>query len=429
MLNTADLEQLVRDQVAKSVNDEIIGLLDSADWLNTVEASIIDYAQRRVVAKFSNAESMAQILSTVETSVKNLFEKGSIKSIKDLVSEEAIQTVINSELNNSIGTYVEKLFADSEWVSNVRNNAVAHFLRSLEKDLKAVNINQLVNENVEKLFKEYAKTIQFNGIDDKSTATELTVMPGMVVAENDFAANTIQAVKSVTSEDIFVHGSLIVKGSVNTDGSAWGSLKASIENKVIEIFDRDFKKALVDSVLDIASKQGIEFNEVKINGMPVLSGSTLSPAVTASGLQTVGNLKELTVLGEADFNNTVFVANKRLGINTREPNSVLSIWDEECEVSIGKHSEQTSFIGSTRKQNLKIGVNNKGAITIDTTGLVTIEQLRVGKQRISHGSEIPGYSGSKGDIVFNINVSPKSPVFAWMCVGGFNWIALGASVS
>jgi len=429
MLNTAELEQLVRDQVAKSVNDEIIGLLDSADWLNSVETSIIEYAQQRVVAKFSNADAMAQILSTVENSVKTLFENGSISSIKELVSEESLQKTINSQLNVKVEQYVTQLFNNTEWVGYVKSQVVGTFVRNLSKELAQVDVKKEIKSQVSDLFDSFASQISFSGIDDQSANVELTVMDGAVVVENDFAATNIQAVKSVTSDDVFVHGALIVKGSVNTDGPAWGSLKASIENKVIETFNRESKKELVDSVLDIASKQGIEFNEVKINGMPVLSGSTLSPVITASSLQSVGNLKKLTVLGEADFNNTVFVANKRLGINTREPNSVLSIWDEECEVSIGKHSEQTSFIGSTRKQNLKIGVNNKGAITIDNTGLVTIDQLQVGKQKISHGSDVPGYSGTKGDIVFNINVGPKNPVFAWMCVGGFNWVALSASVS
>lgn len=429
MLNTAELEQLVRDQVAKSVNDEIIGLLDSADWLNTVESSIIDYAQQRVVAKFSNDEAMAQILSTVEISVKNLFENGSIKSIKDLVSEEAIQTVISSELNISIGTYVEKLFTDSEWVSNVRSSAVAHFLRSLEKDLKAVNINQKILESVEKLFKEYAKTIQFNGIDDKSTVTELTVMNGAVVVEHDFVATNIQAVDSIATEKLSVRGDLVVTGDINTDARAWDNLKTAIGNKVFKDFETRVKDSLVDGVLDAAKVNGINFAQVKIDGKPLVDNNELSSSITVSSLQRVGNLRELSVAGEADFNNTAFIANKRVGINTREPSSALSVWDEEIEIAVGKRKERTGFIGTNRKQHLEIGVNGKGNITIKDDGLVVIEQLQIGKQRISHGSEVPGYSGSKGDIVFNINVSSKNTVFAWMCIGGFNWVALSASIS
>jgi len=429
MLNTAELEKLVRDQVAASVNNEIIGLLDNADWLNTVEESIIDYAQQRVVAKFSNDEAMAQILSTVESSVKNLFENGSISSIKDLVSEDAIQYVVSNELNKSIESYVEKMFADKEWIANVRSHTVAHLLRGLEKDLKSININQTVIESVEKLFKEYAKTIQFNGIDDQSNVTELTVMNGAVVVENDFVATNIQAVKSVSTETLLVQGDLVVKGNINTDGRAWDNLKTAIEQTVTQNFENKSKEDLVNSVLDRAKNSGITFDQVKINGKTLVSDNVLNSAITESSLQTVGALKDLTVLGEAEFNNTAFVAHKRLGINTREPSSALSVWDEEVEIAAGKRKERTGFIGTNRKQHLEIGVNGKGDITIKDDGLVVIDRLQVGKQRISHGSEVPGYSGSKGDIVFNINISPKNPVFAWMCVGGFNWVALSASIS
>jgi len=429
MLNTAELEKLVRDQVATSVNNEIIGLLDSADWLNTVEESIIDYAQQRVVAKFSNDESMAQILATVENSVKTLFENGSISNIKDLVSEDDIQSVINSELNNSIGLYIEKLFDDKEWIANVRNHAVAHLLRGLEKELRSINVNQIVLESIEKLFKEHAKTIEFNGIDDRSSVTELTVMNGAVIVEHDFVATNIQAVDSITAETLSVRGDLVVKGNVNTDGRAWDNLKTAIEQRVTANFENTSKDQLVDSVLDRAKNSGISFDQVKIDGKLLIADNALSSAITLSSLQKVGALKELTVLGEADFNNTAFVANKRLGVNTREPSSALSVWDEEVEIAVGKRKERTGFIGTNRKQHLEIGVNGKGDITIKDDGLVVINQLQVGKQRISHGAEVPGYSGSKGDIVFNINISPKNPVFAWMCIGGFNWVALAASIS
>ena len=284
MLNTAELEKLVRDQVATSVNNEIIGLLDSADWLKTVEESIIDYAQQRVVAKFSNDESMAQILATVENSVKTLFENGSITNIKDLVSEDDIQSVINSELNNAIGLYIEKLFDDKEWIANVRNHAVSHLLRGLEKELRSINVNQTVLESIEKLFKEYAKTIEFNGIDDRSSVTELTVMNGAVIVEHDFVATNIQAVDSIATETLSVQGDLVIKGNVNTDGRAWDNLKTAIEKRVTANFENTSKDQLVDSVLDRAKNSGISFDQVKIDGKLLVADNALSSAITSSSL-------------------------------------------------------------------------------------------------------------------------------------------------
>jgi len=254
-------------------------------------------------------------------------------------------------------------------------------------------------------------------------------MNGAVVVEHDFVATNIQAVDSIATEKLSVRGDLIVTGDVNTDARAWDNLKTAIGNKVFKDFETNVKDSLVDGVLDAAKVNGINFAQVKIDGKPLVDNNELSSAITGSSLQRVGNLRELTVLGEADFNNTAFVANKRLGINTREPSSALSVWDEEIEIAVGKRRERTGFIGTNRKQHLEIGVNGKGNIIIHDNGLVEIPQLQVGKQRISHGSEVPGYSGSKGDIVFNINVSTKNTVFAWMCIGGFNWVALNASIS
>jgi hypothetical protein len=52
-----------------------------------------------------------------------------------------------------------------------------------------------------------------------------------------------------------------------------------------------------------------------------------------------------------------------------------------------------------------------------------VKNLRVGRHRIVHEAEMPGYSGTKGDIVFNSN--PKGDgVWAWQCLGAFRWIPL-----
>jgi len=429
MLNTADLEQLVRDQVAKSVNDEIVGLLDSTDWLNSVEASIIEYAQQRVVAKFSNADAMAQILSTVENSVKTLFENGSISSIKELVSEESLQKTINAQLNVNVEQYVTQLFNNTEWVGYVKSQVVGTFVRNLSKELAQVDVKKEIKSQVSDLFDSFASQISFSGIDDQATNVELTVMDGAVVVENDFAATNIQAVDSIVTENATVHGDLVVHGNVNTDGHAWDNLKTDVEHTVTKRFEEVSKQSIIEDILTKAESHGINFASVTINGTSLVSGETLSPKITNTNIKRLGLLEEISVRGEADFNNTVFVANKRLGINTREPSAALSVWDEEVEVTMGKRKERTGFIGTNRKQHLEIGVNGKGNIVIHDTGLVEIPQLQVGKQRIGHGNSVPGYSGSKGDIVFNINVSSKNTVFAWMCIGGFNWVALSASIS
>ena len=44
----------------------------------------------------------------------------------------------------------------------------------------------------------------------------------------------------------------------------------------------------------------------------------------------------------------------------------------------------------------------------------------IGRNNISWGNEIPGYSGQKGDIVFNMNPTSSNSV-GWQCLGKFKW--------
>ena len=47
----------------------------------------------------------------------------------------------------------------------------------------------------------------------------------------------------------------------------------------------------------------------------------------------------------------------------------------------------------------------------------------LGLHRISHDSQVPGWSGTRGDLVFN--TSPGADrVFAWVCLGAHRWQTL-----
>ena len=73
-----------------------------------------------------------------------------------------------------------------------------------------------------------------------------------------------------------------------------------------------------------------------------------------------------------------------------------------------------------------LGTNRQNHLQIDTAGLTTVQKLRVGKNIIGHGKTVPNYEGNKGDIVFNVDMTPDAP-FAWICLGAFRWQALKAA--
>ena len=142
----------------------------------------------------------------------------------------------------------------------------------------------------------------------------------------------------------------------------------------------------------------------------------------SSGVAETAKL-EFAGLPFESLNETVNVIRKRVGVNTEEPEMAISVWDEEVCVSVGKYKNQQAYIGTNRNHAVSIGVNKEPQITLDTEGLTTVKKIRVGQHRIGHASEVPGWSGTRGDIMFNSNPTPGS-AFGWVCLGAFKWKAL-----
>ena len=63
MLDTAAIEQLVKQQITEQVNEQISVTLGSDQWLASFEQRIIEYVQARVMAKFANAEYLPEVLT------------------------------------------------------------------------------------------------------------------------------------------------------------------------------------------------------------------------------------------------------------------------------------------------------------------------------------------------------------------------------
>jgi hypothetical protein len=329
--------------------------------------------------------------------------------------EEQIEKSINDQVVNTI----QHLGNDPTWVEKIEQLVNQAMVRRVVAGLSSVDvgglIRQRVDENMTDLDSRVAKRLQTPGIQDHAQQPELTVLDENVVVENCLTANRIEVVTSARIKE------LTVTGSINTDNRAWQTLSEDISKKTLDRLSTEWKESLIADVESKIREHGIDFDQVQIDGVRVVEGDTLSRKITNSNLQKVGALKDLTVTGEAHIYNTVSVLNKRLGVNTQEPEMALSVWDEEVSILAGKFKDKSAYIGTGRLQNLVLGVNRTPAIEIDVDGVTAVKKLRVGVHRISHGTEVPNYAGTKGDVVFNANPSINDNVFAWQCLGGFKW--------
>lgn len=333
------------------------------------------------------------------------------------IDQKTIEQLVLKAVQDNILTAVENMAQDPAWLARVEqliNQTVTYqtIAKIGSMDINTV-IRDRVDENMEKFHSKMREDFSSVGIQDQATETQLTIMDDHTVFENNLTARDLTIANSAQIQH------LVVTGSINTDNQSWQALAADITDKTLTKLTNEWKDSMVKQVADTIKEQGIEFDRVTVDGQLLVSGNRLGDAIKETSIQTTGTLRSLNVSGETHLNETVNVLRKRIGVNTEEPEMAVSIWDEEVAINIGKNKLNQAYFGTSRAQGISIGTNRVGHLEITADGLTQIKKLQVGVHRISHEPKVPGYSGTRGDIVFNSN--PTDSVFAWVCLGAFKW--------
>jgi len=418
MLDADAVNKLVAQQITAAVDAQVEAVMSSDAWLTSLENKILQYTQDRILAKFNNSSTMPEIVEAVKNSVSKLFCDGNIPGIDQYVDTTVITNSIKTAVDQTVQSALGDLGQDSEWLARVEHMINQTVTQETVARIGSIDISniirQRVDDNMKTVKQQMLTDFASTGINDQATACQLTIMDDTIVVENCLTAADLTVINGARIND------LAVTGSINTDNPAWTTLADNISDTTLSKLSDKWRDELVQQVADQIRKKGIEFDAVTIGGDYVVAGNRLSKAITESNLQSVGILDQLSVAGETYLNNTVSVINSRLGINTRTPESALSVWDEEVSVIVGKHKAKQAYIGTARDQVLSLGVNRTPYLDIDNTGLTTVKKLQVGVHKFSHATQVPGWLGTKGDVVFNANPGPDR-VFAWICTGAYNW--------
>jgi hypothetical protein len=421
MLDNMSLDNLIEQQIKLAVEQRVQAVLDQTDWIDQLEQRIVTYAQDRIVGRFANISTVPDLVATVENSVTRLFDQGRIPDVSQYVDPVKLTNAVDNGIQSLVDAAISNLVVDPAWLDKIERLVNQNMSHQVSKKLSSIDIDSVIvnaiDSSIDRWQDRLKKDFRTNGIVDQAQNVEITVMDGVVVVEQDFVTKNAQI-----TQDLSINN-LIVTGNINTDNRSWNELKDVISQQVLTATTEQWHRDLVEQVLERAKTGGINFDSVRINDQALIENNTLSSVVVDSHLQSTGTLKSLKVAGVAQFGQTMHVAGRRVGINTQEPEMALAVWDEEVSIIAGKLSKQQAFVGTARLQNLAIGVNRVPQIEIDADGLTTIKQLRVGRHRISHAGTVPGYSGTRGDLVLNSDPKPGTP-FAWVCLGSFQWQSL-----
>jgi hypothetical protein len=343
--------------------------------------------------------------------------------------QQQITRAVDSMVQQHVIDFINDLAMDPEWMEKIETLVSQNFSQKITDLLNTVDVNQLVLNNLDAAIDRYHARIlegfRTNGIHDQSTANQITVTDEVTLVNNPLMAHSLAVEHDTELQGTTTVQDLVVKNTINTDAPAWQQLREQMADATMSRITQEWRDTLVQQVLDLAKTQGIEFGNVDINGFPLIMGNRLNPDVTVTNIQKLGVLQNITVSGRGDFFDTLSVRQKRIGVNTSDPDSALSVWDEEISLSIGKHDKETAFVGTSRRQRLALGVNRQPVIVIDENNLVSMPALRIDRWKVGHSSTVPGHSGTRGDIMFNSDPKPNTP-FAWVCLGAARWQALMA---
>jgi len=430
MIDNTSLESLIEQQIKVVVEQRVQSMLEQTDWFDSIEQRVVKYTQDRIVSRFANISTVPDLISTVESSVEKLFEQGRIPDLANFVNLDKINSTIDISVQKFIDKAIDNLVIDTNWINKIEILVNQNMSDKLDRHLREIDLNSLlvstIDSGIERWQDRLLKNFSTNGIKDLASKQQLTIMDDVVVVESELVSNNLEVLQDLKVRGIIVTKDLVVTGKINVDNTSWNELSENISQRALNKMTDQWRQGLIAQVLEQAKNDGIEFETVLIGGIPLIKDGTLNSVVKHANFETIGTLDKLQVRGAAILNNTMHVHKSRIGINTDSPEMALSVWDEEVALVAGKLSKQQGFIGTARSQNLAIGVNRVPQIEIDVDGLTTIKKLRVGRHTISHGTEVPGYSGTRGDLVLNTNPVSGSP-FAWVCLGSFQWQALKSS--
>jgi len=388
----------IEKQVQAALNQKIDEELGNYDLYSVIEQQINRTVQEKVNATITGLLNRLINNEAVSAQVDAAMSSDIQEKVDLAVKSRVAQTVTQVDLGTEISKCITQFVKDRMQQSNLPTNFIP--ADSIDWGNFTLPANSIGDGTIH--------NFSSNGIEDCATEVNLTVLNGQVVVENETVTNYLTVVDSASIKNLSV-GKLVV-------------------NDGITINDGDFAEQ-IRGLIDSRISQRASENSWDTNGKPLMSNrtvlidnSSLGNSIVNSNLRKLGRLSDITVTGETNLAETVYIDNGRLGINTEEPAGVFTAWDEESEITIRKYKQRTMYVGSTRDSDLVLGVNGDVVLAIRKTGIET-NSVKIGNITIKTGNVEPSHRGHPGDLVINDASRPGAP-WAWRCTGGEKWIPL-----
>jgi hypothetical protein len=395
----AQVQQQINPLVVEAVNGRLESLVNNNHITNTIEDSInravVQYKPDMSAIDKNIQTMLGQWGSSISSDLNIRVDKLLDEKIKTIDLTALILGQISSKLDPANTTYPFK------------ENSI---------DIKSINTANL-RISGDQVSAGVIKNFGSTGIDDQASTCQVTILDQGTVFEN-----TLYAPKLVVKGGATIDGDLEILGQI-VDNTAYRKLVADVAVNTQSAITDEVLIRHQDIVFEKIRTDGIDLNKVTFNGRLLVDGDRLVGAVN-SQLRTVGVLQDLQTSGDTLLSDTLYVAGKRVGVNTMDPKSALSIWDEEIEVSVGKNQKGIGRISVERENSLVLGSNGHDNITLKSDGTTVIPKLQLNNMLITSSPTPPSDNAARGTVVFNENPSLGGPL-GWVSLGDARWANFG----
>ena len=399
------------------------------------------------------AQVLQQVQQQLNVNVVNVVNE----RLPSLVSETHVQRVLEERINAAVVSFqpdmsvVEKNIQTltNQWATSISADLSSRTEKILEQKINSIDINGLVlgaikanldpdrqsypfpeksidaksvnTENLtvtgDQVVGGVIKNFGSTGIDDQATECKVTILDQGTVFEN-----TLYAPKIEIKGGAVIDGDLVIQGKI-VDSEAYRQIVNDVAFKAQTNLTDDVLQQYQDTIFNRIRQEGIDLSKVTFDGRVLIEDKRLV-GVVDSQLRTVGVLQDLQTRGDTFLSDTVFIAGKRLGVNTMDPKSAVSVWDEEVEFSIGKHKQGVGRISVERATELVMGSNGNDNVTMSPDGTTKIPKLKINNMMFTTSATPPHYEAMKGTVVFNENPTLGGPL-GWVSLGDARWANFG----
>ena len=370
-LQNVDLNKVIADTLQQQINNVVLNLTG------------------RVYSEITNKRDFVDEVSLLVQGIirDQLLEIGS-KQITEYLQGADLNRVIVSSVQNEVNRAASNYDFPPESIS----------FKSIRMDGNEFNAGWISNG----IYKNFTST----GIKDSSSRLQLEITDDGIITTNNITAENLLIEDNTFLKNVTIDGDIIVNGNM-------------LESPGLQRYIQQVSHATSTQNIDTVNSQDINIaNRSIVDGdRLVLGNNTLGNQIVNSNLRKVGNLQELVVSGQALIGETLVVNMGRVGINTEETAGVLSVWDEDSELSVLKYAQKNMFVGSTRGNDITLGSNNQNQIVLKTNNVIELNgPIRFCGLLINIVDRIPERVGEPGELAI---VRDGSAIYK--CMGQSSW--------